>query len=68
LLVSWCASDRCDIEGSDEDHGRSRRPSVDDRGWPSTDQIVGGRTIGRLGDVVCGLHHARGDKERIFLG
>jgi hypothetical protein len=33
LLVSWCAGDRCGMAGSDEDHGRSRRPSVEDRGW-----------------------------------
>jgi hypothetical protein len=33
-----------------------------------TGQVLGGRTIGRLGDVVCGLHHAHGDEERGFLG
>jgi hypothetical protein len=33
LLVSWCAGGRCDMACSDEDHGRSRRPSVEDRGW-----------------------------------
>jgi hypothetical protein len=32
LLVSWCVGDRCDMVGSDEDHGRSRRLSVEDRG------------------------------------
>jgi hypothetical protein len=31
LLVSWCAGDRCDMAGSDEDHNRSRRPSVEDQ-------------------------------------
>jgi hypothetical protein len=25
LLVSWCVGDRCDMAGSDEDHGRSRK-------------------------------------------
>jgi hypothetical protein len=32
-------------------------------GW-----ILDGRTIGRSGDVVCGLYCAHGDKERGFLG
>jgi hypothetical protein len=54
--------------GSDEDHGRSRRPGAEDRGWSSTSQVLGGRTIRRSDDVVCGLHHAHGDEERGFLG
>jgi hypothetical protein len=33
LLVSCCAGGRCGMVGSDEDHGRSRRPGVEDRGW-----------------------------------
>jgi hypothetical protein len=33
LLVSWCAGGRCGMACSDEDHGRSRRPSTKDRGW-----------------------------------
>jgi hypothetical protein len=33
-----------------------------------TGRVLGGRTIGRSGDVVCGLHHACGDEERGFLG
>jgi hypothetical protein len=33
LLVSWCAGGRCDMAGSDEDCGRSRRPGAEDRGW-----------------------------------
>jgi hypothetical protein len=32
-------------------------------GW-----ISGGRTIGRSGDIVCGLCCARGDDEHMFLG
>jgi hypothetical protein len=68
LLVSWCAGDRCDIAGSNDDRGRSRRPDVDDWGLSSTGRILDGRTIGRSGDVVCGLHRAQGDKEREFLG
>jgi hypothetical protein len=31
-------------------------------------RVLGGRTIGRSGDAVCGLHRARGDEERGFLG
>jgi hypothetical protein len=37
---------------SNEDLGRSRRPGVEDRGWSSTGQVLGGRTIGRSGDIV----------------
>jgi hypothetical protein len=33
LFVSWCVAGRCGITCSDEDRGRSRRPSVEDRGW-----------------------------------
>jgi hypothetical protein len=33
-----------------------------------TGRVLGGWMIGRSGDVVCGLHHARGDDERGFLG
>jgi hypothetical protein len=33
LLVLCCAGDRCDMVGSDEDRGRSRRPGVENRGW-----------------------------------
>jgi hypothetical protein len=33
LLVSWCAGGRCGMACSDEDHGRSRRPGLENRGW-----------------------------------
>jgi hypothetical protein len=33
-----------------------------------TGQVLGGRTIGRSGDTVCGLYHAHGDEEHEFLG
>jgi hypothetical protein len=56
------------MAGSDEDRGSSRRLGAEDTGWSSTGQVLVGRTIERSGDVVCGLHHARGDKERRFLG
>jgi hypothetical protein len=32
-----------------------------------TGRILGGRIIGRSGDTVCGLHHAHGDEDRMFL-
>jgi hypothetical protein len=32
-------------------------------GW-----VLGGRAIERSGGAVCGLHRARGDEERRFLG
>jgi hypothetical protein len=32
-----------------------------------TNRVLGSRTIERLGDVVCGLHHACGDEEHEFL-
>jgi hypothetical protein len=68
LLISWCASDRCDMASGDEDRGRSRRPHAEDRGWSSTGRILGVRTVERSGDTVCGLYHAQGDKEHEFLG
>jgi hypothetical protein len=33
-----------------------------------TGRVLGGRAIERSGDAVCGLHRARGDEERVFLG
>jgi hypothetical protein len=36
--------------------------------WDSlTGQVLGGRTIERSGNTVCGLHRARGDEECGFL-
>jgi hypothetical protein len=29
-----------------------------------TGRVLGGRMVRRLGDVMCGLHHSRGDEER----
>jgi hypothetical protein len=31
-------------------------------------RVLGGRAIERSGGTVCGLHRARGDEERGFLG
>jgi hypothetical protein len=33
-----------------------------------TSRVLGGRTIERSGDAMCGLHHTRGDEEHGFLG
>jgi hypothetical protein len=33
-----------------------------------TGRVLGGWTIGRSSDAMCGLHRARGDEERGFLG
>jgi hypothetical protein len=33
-----------------------------------TGQVLSGRGVERSGDAVCGLHRARGDEERRFLG
>jgi hypothetical protein len=33
LLVLWCAGDRCGMAGSDENHGRSMIPGVENRRW-----------------------------------
>jgi hypothetical protein len=33
-----------------------------------TSWVLDGRAIERLGGVMCGLHRARGDEEREFLG
>jgi hypothetical protein len=32
-----------------------------------TGRVLGDQTIGRSGDVVCGLHHARGERIASFL-
>jgi hypothetical protein len=53
---------------SDDDLDKSRRPGAEERRWLSTDRILGGQTIGRLGDVLCGLHCAHRDEECVFLG
>jgi hypothetical protein len=66
LLVLWCVGGRCGMAGSDED-----RLEVGDLVQRTKDGHIGrvldGRTIGRSGDIMCGLHHACGDKERGFL-
>jgi hypothetical protein len=46
------------MASSDKDQDKSRRLDVEDRGLSSTDRVLGGRMIERLGDAVCGLHRA----------
>jgi hypothetical protein len=53
--------------GSDKNCGRSRRSGAEDRGWLSTGRVIGGQTIGRSDDVVCGLHCAQRDEEHVFF-
>jgi hypothetical protein len=66
LLVLWCAGGRCGMTCNDEDHGRSRRPSAEDRDG-RTGRVLGGWAVERLSGAMCGLHRARGDEEREFL-
>jgi hypothetical protein len=40
------------MTGSDEDHGRSRRPSAVDQGWSGIDRVLGSWMIERSGDAV----------------
>jgi hypothetical protein len=68
LPVSWFVGNRCDIVGSDEDRGRSRRPGAEGRGWSRTSRVLGGQMIDRMGDNVCGLYRAQGDEEHGFFG
>jgi hypothetical protein len=42
LLVSWYVGNRCNMAGSDEDLGRSRRPAAEDWGWSSTGRVLDG--------------------------
>jgi hypothetical protein len=66
-MTSWCAGDRCDMAGSDEDCGRSRRPGVEDQEWSGTGRVLNGRMIERSDDAVCGMQHALRDVEHGFL-
>jgi hypothetical protein len=57
--VAWRASTRI-VAGV----GDLVQRTVDGR----TGQVLSGRAIERSGGTVCGMHHARGDKECGFLG
>jgi hypothetical protein len=63
-----CLSHGVQVAGRDEDRGRNRRPGAEDQERSDTGWVLGGRMIERSGDTVCGLHRARGDEERGFLG
>jgi hypothetical protein len=53
LLVLWCVDGRCGMVCSDVDHGKSRRPGAEDRGWSH-------RTGTRWsGDREVGWHRVR---------
>jgi hypothetical protein len=67
LLVSWCASGRCGMVGCDEVVA-GVGDLVQRTGDGHTGQALGGQTIGRSGDAVCGLYRAQGEKKRGFLG
>jgi hypothetical protein len=57
--VAWCAMTR-------------NMPRVEDLVQRTGDgrigRVLGGQAIERSGGAVCGLHRARGDEERRFLG
>jgi hypothetical protein len=55
------------MAGSDDNRGRHRIPGAEDRDG-RTGRVLSGWAIERSGGTVCGLHRARGDKERGFLG
>jgi hypothetical protein len=55
------------MASSNKNRGRSRRLGAEDQGRSSTSRVLGGQTIERSGDAVCGLHRAQGDEERWFL-
>jgi hypothetical protein len=56
------------MASSDEDLGRSKRIDIEDRGWSRIGRVLDGWTIGRSGDIMCGLYCAQGDEERGFHG
>jgi hypothetical protein len=57
--AAWCAAMR--IVGGVGD-------LVQRTGDGHTGRVLGGRAIERSGGAVCGLHRARGDEKRGFLG
>jgi hypothetical protein len=67
LLVLWGVSDKCNMAGSDENRGRSRKPNAENQRWSSISRVLSGQTIERSGDAVCDLHRAQGDASAGFL-
>jgi hypothetical protein len=57
--VAWCAATRIMAAVGD---------LVQRIGDGRTGRVLDGRAIERSGGVMCGLHCARGDEERGFLG
>jgi hypothetical protein len=53
---------------NNEDRARNKRFGTDDRRWSSTCRVLSGWAIERSGDIMCGLHHAKGDEQCEFLG
>jgi hypothetical protein len=69
LLILWYVGGECNMAGSNEDRGRSRRLGVEDQGWLGISWVLSGRTIGRSGDIVYDPHSTcGGDEERGFSG
>jgi hypothetical protein len=56
--VAWCAAMKIMAGVGD----LVQRTGDGHTGW-----VLGGRTIERSGDAMCGLHRARGDERREFL-
>jgi hypothetical protein len=57
--AAWCTVMRIVVG-----HGDLVQRTEDGR----TGRVIGGWAIERLGGAMCGLHRARGDEERGFLG
>jgi hypothetical protein len=56
------------MAGSDENRGRNRRPDAEDQRWSSRSRVLGGRTIERSDDAMCGMYRAQGDEKHGFFG
>ena len=57
--AAWCAMTRT-VTGVGD--------LVQRTGDGRTGRVLGCRAIERSGGAICGLHRARGDEERVFLG
>jgi hypothetical protein len=68
LLVSWCVQ----LAGAAWRAAMKIVAGVGDLVQRTEDghtgRVLGGRAVERSGGAVCGVHLARGDKERRFLG
>jgi hypothetical protein len=64
LLVLWCAGGRCGMVCSDENHGTSRSPGVEDQGWShrSDTQWPGDREVGV---ALCAVYTAHVETRRV---